>query len=165
MALNESHREDLIREATTLTERIEFSAGQGVDPVFAGFRRNGFLSIYLPTDVMFQFSGQQRLRRAFVDGFLYRAQGTTLARLQRERTGNSSSLIRNDLSPTELDEFRNSAQRQLTSVYELLVDPGTKLLRSVPESAGTQIRQRVIETLARIVSEPLKIAEAFPGRR
>ncbi|MDA1017654.1 MAG: hypothetical protein O3A00_24745 [Planctomycetota bacterium] len=116
MAKSESDREDLMREATALVERIEFRISDEAQPIVAGFRRDGRFSIYFDADLVYHFDEQHRLRRAFVDGDLYRTQGTTLARLRRERTQSQTVLRSHDLSADELADFRTALMNRLQPI-------------------------------------------------
>ena len=64
MARNESDREDLIREATALRNRIEWKIPDEPELVFAGIRSDGSLAIYFGPDPVYQFSIDGGLRRA-----------------------------------------------------------------------------------------------------
>src|SRR5262245_3342321 len=105
MSRHESDREDLMAEATALRERIALQLGGETEHVVLGFRDNGGWSLYFGSDPVFHFDAAGGLRRAFVDGELYRSQGTTLARLTRTRTDREVQLVRHDLSQGELEEF------------------------------------------------------------
>ena len=77
MARTESHREDLMAEATALVRRAEFLDADGRSVLVAGYRRDGSLSLYLGEDLVYHFDRDGRLKRGFVDGLLYRTQQTT----------------------------------------------------------------------------------------
>ena len=70
MARDESDREDLLREATALVERIELAPADAADDehIVAGFRRDGALSIYFGADPVYHFNSAGELRRAYCDG-------------------------------------------------------------------------------------------------
>ena len=105
MARHESDREDMIREATALRNRIEWQLPSESEPVFAGVRSEGSLSVYFGPDPVYQFSPAGGLRRAYSGGFLYRTQGTTLARLRRARSTEQTILLRADLDEDVLAQF------------------------------------------------------------
>ena len=86
MARVEADHEDLLKEAVALVRRMEFQPIGGVEAVIVGFRESGWLSIYIGADRMYQFDELGRLRRAYIDGLLYRTQGTALAQLRRQLT-------------------------------------------------------------------------------
>ena len=81
MARNEADREDMMSEAVSLIRRIEYLTPARGAPILAGFNAFGWLFVYVGNDVMYRFDEQGRLRRAFVDGLLYRTEGSTLAML------------------------------------------------------------------------------------
>ena len=120
MARNESDREDLIREAAGLPDRAEWMVPSQSEPVVTGIKRNGSLCLYLGADPVYQFDPEGRLRRAFVDGFLYRTQGSTLARIHRERTETESTLVRHDLDAEELDTFLQKMRATLQTLRDEL---------------------------------------------
>src|SRR5690606_13058939 len=75
------------------------------EPIVAGFRRDVSLSVYIGADPGFHFDPEGRLKRAYVDGKLYRTQGDTLAELTRERTETETILRRRDLDAVELSRI------------------------------------------------------------
>src|SRR4051812_13576909 len=109
MAREESSREDLLREATALVERIELipdSSGELTGTrIVAGFRRDGALSIFFGDDTVYQFNAASELRRAYCDGKLFKAARGRLAALKRVRTEHELQLVRHDLSETEQATF------------------------------------------------------------
>ena len=72
MARRECDREDLFAEVTALSPRVEFRIGG--ESVVAGVKRSGNLLIYFRPDFMVGFDVENAVRRAFVDGLLYRAE-------------------------------------------------------------------------------------------
>ena len=67
MARSEHDAEDLIRDATALTERAEFRLPDAAHPVIVGFRPDGCASFFFGLDEVFHFNSQANLRRANVD--------------------------------------------------------------------------------------------------
>lgn len=161
MARLESDREDLMAEATALVQRAEFDVpGQPVS-VIAGYRRDGALSIYFGPDPCFHFDRQLRLRRAFVEGALYRTQGHTLARLQRSRTGQRVQLIRHDLTEAERDAFCSQLTRRLREL-ETALQCAARCVQEVPPGAG--LRERLTASLLQLLQAPISLAPAVPGK-
>lgn len=122
MARDETDRENLLREATALIERIELCAtGSATAPtcatgfasapeapaenIIAGFRLGGALSIFFGADPVYQFNAAGELRRAYCDGLLYKASHGRLASLERLRTPHEVQLLRRDLSDEEQNAF------------------------------------------------------------
>jgi len=140
MARHEADREDLMREATALRNRAEFCLASSTDPIIAGFRNEGALSIYFAGDPAYHFDADGQLRRAFAGGFLYRTQGTTLARLQRKRDDQRSILERHDLSPDELQTFLAEVSRNLQTVVTDLAAGNCTLRQQIPSDAGVLLR-------------------------
>jgi len=161
MARQESDREDLLREATALRERIEWRVPDEPEPVVVGLKSQGGLVLYFGADPVYQFDSQGRLRRACVDGFLFRTQGTTLARLHRERTGGQTVLIRHDLNDAELQLLLDRMLARLRRLLEHLNSGGCDVLRSV-SAGGTPDFPAAI--LAAIQAGAV-LAPAIPGRK
>jgi len=162
MARREEDREDLIREATALIVRGEWQVAGISEPVVAGFRRGGELSVYFGGDPCFHFDVNGRLRRAFADGFLYRTQGATLARLERKRTDTQTELHRTDLDEVECERFLFSARQQLEQFREQLACGAATLLREVPDDSD--IEAKLISKLSEILND-LQLAPPIPTRR
>lgn len=135
MARNEADREDLIREAVALTERVELRFLGRDEVVTIGFRTTKAMSIFMGQDPVYQFDTEGRLRRAFVDGFLFRSQHNTLARMVRERTETQTLLLRSDLTEDELSAFRNQMQEALRTLHQEIRSGAAVVSRSVPTDA------------------------------
>ncbi|MFN9719236.1 MAG: hypothetical protein ACK58L_11105 [Planctomycetota bacterium] len=134
MVRHESDREDLIREAVALHERVELQVSGFDDPVTIGYRSNRAMSIFFGQDPVYQFDPQGCLRRAFVDGLLYRSQHGTLARLRRQRTDSKTLLLRDDLKPDELECFKARMRQSLETLRSSITSGKAVVSRSVPES-------------------------------
>jgi hypothetical protein len=147
MARREADREDLMREATALRERVELAVPHEAEPVVAGFRADGRLSLYFGQDPAYHFDAEGGLRRAFRDGELYRSQGTTLARLRRQRTPESTDLARHDLAPDELDAFLQQMQARLRTLLEALQSGRVRIVARIPPDSD--LLARLIEAIPR----------------
>ncbi len=135
MALHDSNREDLLREATALVERVEFTIPPGTDPIVVGFRRNGAASFFFGDDPVYQFNSDQELRRAFVAGRLYKAESGSLVQLDRQRTATESLLMRRKLSPDEMTDFLGSIQRQMCELQAAISQHTVQIIGQVPPTA------------------------------
>lgn len=165
MAQHESDREDLMQEATALIRRAElmYPGCHSEEPVIAGFRRDGRLALYFGADPVYQFDPQNRLRRAYVSGFLYRTQGETLARLSRNRTETETQLLRHDLNSAELADFRETATHYLTPLRDALALGNLHILKQV--SADAEIRSDLEFAVNEILDREIPLAPAIPGKR
>lgn len=172
MARNESDREDLLKEATGLVPRIELSTPTEAEPVLVGIRANGSLSVYFGADPMVQFDSRGLLRRACVDSFLYRTQGSTLARLERQRTPEETILRRHDLTDPERDELCSQLAGRLLALVAAM-RAGTLTIRGQVPASETPgeptVREAVTARLGEIVDEiaarGIQLAPPIPTRR
>lgn len=149
-------------EATALVQRAELNLpGQG-EPAVAGFRRDGRLSVYFGADPVYHLDCRGRLRRAYVDGKLYRSQGTHLAELTRQRTATQTSLVRRDLDPGQSQDFLEAMQRRLEELYVALCGDQFELVRIEPPDA--EVVAQLGEVLQATLSQPARLAPRV-GRR
>lgn len=161
MARQESDREDLIREATALKNRIEWRVPGRQELAVAGLKSDDSLSVYFGQDPVYHFSPVGQLRRSYCDGYLYRSHGTTLAKLTRERTSEATSLSRVDLSAQELDCFL-SLMRQRIALLRDSIQSGTVLeTRRVVDGRPFDIAKSLNQVLAAAPA----LAPAYPTRR
>jgi hypothetical protein len=162
MSRRERDREDLMAQATALVRRAEFDVPGQPENVIAGYRRDGALSIYFGADPCYHFDAALRLRRAFVNGFLYRTQGHTLARLQRTRTMSAVELFRHDLTDDERDAFCRECLERLQQFHAAL-QSGRRCVHEIP--AGADLPRRVTRSLEQLLSTGVKLAPAIGGKR
>lgn len=145
MAREESSREDLLREATALVERIELaprdseshSAGTGGDKhIVVGFRRDGALSIFFGDDPVYQFNAAGEIRRAYLDGKLLKAAGGQLVSLDRLRTEHETQLVRHDLNHDEQAMFEARLRDDLKCFARAIDADGFRVVGQVPTGAA-----------------------------
>ena len=163
MARTETDREDLMAEAVAMTRRLELYRDGEPAPLVIGFRPNGWLSIYLGPDRMYQFDEGGRLRRAFVNGFLFRTQGTTLARMHRERSDTETTLRRHDLTPHELAEFRAELIHHVGRFFNLLAQGDLKVLRQIPGEDAALLNDLVAAIRCAVEAREF-LAPSIPGK-
>ena len=137
MAREESSREDLLREATALVERIELiPKGSTSDGhIVAGFRRNGALSVFFGEDPVYQFNAAGELRRAYTDGKLLKAERGRLSAFERVRTQNEVQLVRHELNETDMIHFQAQMANHLQALAELINTNAFDVAGQVPPDA------------------------------
>jgi hypothetical protein len=113
MARQELDKEDLLREATALVDRVELAASgellEGLR-IVVGFRADGAASFFFGADPAYHFNAAGELRRAFCDGLLAKAERRRLVSLRRQRRADEVQLIRHELSDAEQAEFLGRAK-------------------------------------------------------
>lgn len=164
MARHESDREDLIKDATAYTTRVEFAASSGVT-VFVGIRRDDVTAIYFDQDPMYQFDKNGRIRRALVDGVLYRTQGDTLSRLSRNRSEQETVLERTDLTPDELTVFVETMDESIRAFVKDIADESTVTLRSVAPETVRKISLLVKERLLAVLRTSPRVSTSINATR
>jgi KaiC/GvpD/RAD55 family RecA-like ATPase len=137
MARQESDREDLLREATALVERIELAppGASEADHIVAGFRREGALSIYFGADPAYHFNPAGELRRAFIDGLLYKAQDGRLVSLERVRTEEEVQLVSRQISVDQQRLVLDHMTQQLAQLDRQIEATELRVIGQVPEEA------------------------------
>jgi hypothetical protein len=120
MARQESDREDLLREATALVERIELapSSASSGEQVVMGFRSNGAMSIYFGSNITYQFNSIGQLRRAYADGLLLKAERGRLVALERVRKDSQVQLLRRQLLEDEQAKFLDVMMKRFGDLIE-----------------------------------------------
>jgi hypothetical protein len=158
-----ANSENPMRDAVALTERVELRRNWCPDAIVAGFHRDGRLSLYFGHDPYYQFDPTGRLRRALVDGRLFRTQGTALAQLTRAASEEAALLVRHDLDPDELGQFLRVMLAQVGELREGLVAGAFEVVRQIPSDAA--IVERLVESLAVILSAAGALAHAINRMR
>lgn len=158
MARQETDKEDLIRDATALVERAEIVCDGWESVITTGFFRDGRCAIYFDQDPFYQFDSSGRLRRAFEAGFLYRSQGTALARIERHRSGTENAkasavvLCRTDLSASVLVQFHMRMTRRLIRLHDAIRLGAYSVRRACPSGGG--IPAQTLPLLATVLQRP-----------
>lgn len=135
MARVERPREDLMREATGLVHRVEFTVDEFGEPVVAGFRRNGCASIFVGSDPVIQFNMQQRFRRGFIDGTLYKAEGGRLVALHRECQAGKVVMLPSEPDAAEAQRIVSRIESVMDLMRCQLEDSRFQIIRQVPDDA------------------------------
>ena len=141
MARVDTEREDLLREATALVERVELCLPDRDESLVAGFRRDGSASFFFGPDPVYQFNSRGQLRRAFVRGLLYKADQGHLYEMRRERTETEVQLVSRPLSEEETTAFLADARMHLVILHAALSTGRFNLVGQVPENGevGSQL--------------------------
>lgn len=164
MARIESDREDLFAEAVSLVRRLEAQTAPARPNIVVGFRPDQTLVVYLSPDRMYQFDTAGRLRRAYVEGRLYRAQGQTLACLTRVRNDQETVLSRRDLEEQECAAFRADVQEAIKHFRALLHSDRWHVTRRYPAD-DVQLEADLDARLAQFLTAREWIAPPIKGRR
>lgn len=163
MARREEAREDLLREATALVERAELRVLGYDQPVVVGFRRDGAGSLFLGSDLVYQFNSQRALRRAYAEvpghnadlgegpNSLIKAESGRLVVLRRQRLPDQSLLLRTELTPTETGAFLSDLREHFARVLSGLLGGTAAIERQVPE--GADLVPRIVEWLQAVTRE------------
>ena len=148
MAREESDREDLLREATALAERIELApAHADAEHVVIGFRASGAASLYFGGDAAYHFNSAGELRRAYQDGLLYKSERGKLVALRRIRQEHEVQLVRQPLSDLDQNRFLAALQKRLDDLADDLGRQTLTVVGQVP--ADADVLGRTVAWLAR----------------
>ncbi len=142
MARDEQDREDLMAEATALVERASVRLADRQEPIVVGFRRDGSASFFFSAEPVYQFNSAGKLRRAYADGLLYKAERGRLVALHRERTDRQVGLVRHELNAAETEHFLAGMNRQLNALSEALSEGHFELIGQVPSTVDVLGRIR-----------------------
>ena len=143
MAREEFDREDLIREATGLIDRVEYKVSFVKESVVVGFRLDGTISFFFGQARVYQFNAKNELRRGHLDGRLFKAERGRLVRLTRNRVDDQVELLRHDLSDAEQNEFTKSAISHIVALKQQIDSSEAVVLRSVSSTDNETAAERV----------------------
>ncbi|WP_417388872.1 hypothetical protein [Gimesia sp.] len=166
MALHEQDREDLMREATALYPRAVFQLKHLEEPLFWGEKKNGHFSFYFGSDPVYQFDQNAFLRRAFINGQLYRTQGNTLARLTKSHNSEESVLLRYDLTESELTAcLQTMTQRfqELDLVWQDLQK--VQMVQTLAECSDSELHILIHNQIRQILQHSEQLAPRIRGKR
>ncbi len=165
MARHEDNREDLFAEATAFDRRAEFIVGDSDQPILFGEKADGAWSLYFSADPVFHFDATGRLKRAFVDGRLYRTQGDTLAELTRECSDQVTVLRRRDLTKLERDRFLALLRIRLTALLTASEGGKLSILRVEPADSDPLSRLATVVRKSLAAADAAFLAPRFRGKR
>ena len=162
MSRQESDREDLLREATALVERIELRLPGQLESIVAGFRRDGAASYFFGASPVYQFNAAGELRRAFAGGLLYKVDGGQLVEMRRERTATAVELISRRLNELETAVFLRQAEAALAQLTSALVAGRVTVVGQVSsDSSSPDVAAKIAAWLA---ARPGRISLAQTSR-
>lgn len=142
MAQEERDREDLLREAVALVDRVELLVAGEPEPVTAGYRRDGSLSLFFGADPVWQFNARGELRRGYRAGKLLKAVRGRLVELTRERTAAATELLSRDLSVPEQQAAIAEALARLASLHAALSAGRYEVVGQVPPEVDVVAKLR-----------------------
>ena len=147
MAREESDREDLLRDARALVERIELAPVDDPDGenVVVGFRDGGAASFYFGAEPAYHFNSRRELRRAYQDGLLYKSEQGRLIELERVRLADSIELQRRKLTDDEQARFLETTLERLTTFRQRCAANKYSIVGQVP--ADAEVLPRAMEWL------------------
>jgi len=115
LAKQEIDREDILREATALVNRVELevSGRADGDRIVFGFRECGSLAVYFGADPVYQFNATPALRRAYHHGCLLKAVDCQLVSMRRERQDGKLQLLSTSWDDEKTQEFIGQVSRDM----------------------------------------------------
>jgi hypothetical protein len=146
MAQQEQDREDLLREATALVERVELRVEGFAEPVIVGFRRGGEASVYFGPEPVYQFNARNELRRAFISAQLVKAERGCLVELERRRSATQVQLVRHEWDAERTAALLAKLRDDLSQLAAQLDARFYQLVGEVP--VGGDVVSRVRQWLA-----------------
>jgi hypothetical protein len=157
MARDEHDREDIMREATALVERVELNLPGYAEPVVAGFRRNGSASFFIGGNLVIQFNSRGELRRAYDAGRLLKAQHGSLVAMERVRGASAVELRSRPLAAAEQESLLQRLAAHLAAIAAALATHSGHAARQIPPDGD--VPGRVEQWLAKC-PRPIAVASA-----
>jgi len=135
MARHEQDREDLLREATALVQRVEFQLDDSSEAIVVGFRRDNSGSLFVGSDRVFQFNKNNELRRGYWNGKLVKAEKGRLVELIRVRTATEVQLRRRDFDAEETNSYLQLLRDSIQQILSAFAQHKCTIVGQVPSDA------------------------------
>lgn len=119
MAKQKQDKEDILREATALVNRVELKLGgegESDDSVFVGFRRDGSVSFFYGGEPVYQFNTQHAFRRGYYQSTMLKAEQGKLVQLTRSREGEQLVLLSREFNAQQSSEFLEEMRQNLLNL-------------------------------------------------
>jgi len=158
---HEGQREDLIRTATALVQRVELAVDGFPDLLVIGFRRDGAASLFLGEDPVYQFNARGELRRAFQAGKLVKAESGRLVELTRQRADKRVDMLRHELTDLQHDQFLSQLRQTLDKLYRALQQNQYRVTGQVP--ADQDVARQASQWIGQL-SDPIPVAQVANAR-
>ena len=142
MTGQEGQREDLIRTATALVQRVELAIDKFPDLLVIGFRSDGAVSLFVGEDPVYQFNTRGELRRAFRAGKRVKAASGRLVELTRGPADNRVDMISRELTDQQQQEFLSQLRQTLDQLQGALQQKEYRVTGQVPADQDV-VRQAV----------------------
>ena len=136
MAKQNQDKEDILREATALVNRVELKLGgegESDDSVFVGFRRDGAVSFFFGAEPVYQFNTQHAFRRGYYQNTMLKAEQGKLVQLTRSREGEKLVLLRREFNDQQTVEFCEEMRHNLLNLLSVVRDEKYELMGFVVE--------------------------------
>ena len=136
MAKQKQDKEDILREATALVNRVELKLGGEGEPddsVFVGFRRDGAVSFFFGAEPVYQFNTQHAFRRGYYQNTMLKAEQGKLVQLTRSREGEQLVLLRREFDNQQTEEFCEEMRHNLLNLLSVLREEKYELIGFVVE--------------------------------
>ncbi|MEE3371589.1 MAG: hypothetical protein VX346_19815 [Planctomycetota bacterium] len=149
MARAQQPREELLRDATALVERVSLQVSYWTEPVVIGFRSNGAVSIYFGEDPVYQFNRDDELRRSHWRGQRIKAQQRQLKLLRQEPGSPRLQLSNTDLGTDQTNAFVDELAKRLELLRTAVFRRKLRVIGQVPERPDLLPRLHIwLESLA-----------------
>jgi hypothetical protein len=155
MARHEANREDLMREAVALVERLCLRGADG-DEIVIGFRQDGSASIFFNQDPAWHFNRLGELRRAYESGQLIKAERGRLFRMARRREPDRVVLASAPMTDEEQAQWVAAVVNQIKQIQHRWREGELVVAEQIPPDEPVPHRAR--ELLA-------SLAKGFPIAR
>lgn len=147
-----------MRDARALVQRAEIAWAPDVPHLVLGRHPRGAASFYFGEDPVYHLNSSGRLRRAYVDGRLYKAEGGSLIEMQRVRTPQQVELRSRRLTPAETEQFLATAGQRLADVVASVKQKAYQLIAEVP--ADENVVENLIAWVTTVLDWPISLADS-----
>jgi len=152
MARDSQDRENLLRDATAFKSRVqlEVRTSERTVEVFAGFRLQGAVSLYVDQDPVYHFNNAGQLRRAFVNDKIFKAEKGQLIAWLPQRNESEVAMIRQAMTEPEQKEFCRSLENQVDDLHRAIAAGDYVLEGQVSIEEHEDVVERLADFLGRL---------------
>lgn len=140
MKRDAADRENPMREAVALVERVALRLPNEPTIVVAGFRANGALTVLFGEDPVYQFTSTGELRRAFRNGVTIKAEQGQLLAISKVVTAGQITLGSEALSASSQEEILSDVRQRLQALKVSLDSSSGGVLEQIPPEADVIAR-------------------------
>ena len=157
MAKQHQDKEDILREASALVNRIElefFLETGSQTSVVVGFRRSGAVSFFFGAEPVYQFNTQHAFRRGYYEDAMLKADQGKIVQLTRTRDGEQLILLRREYNDDQTKAFVAEMKQVLWNLHSVIQSQQYRIAgANVQHGTGEELVEQIVAWIEDHVGE------------